>query len=91
MKKFLSRHKNSIIPVFVVVALYVVLILFHIAPYEFNISRCISIGREIQEHHGRLGSNIVVFDEAGGYDGQYYYLVALDPFLLKKDAYTNQA
>ncbi len=81
----------------IVIALLVVhtLVMYSIRFYDHNISALIRISaeenREALSHYVKKG--MVVFNDEGGYDGQAYYYVAMDPFLAKghfKSPYRQQ-
>lgn len=71
------------------------LVMYSIKPYGYNMSSMIRISQN--EKYGvapeYFQKGMVIFDDKGGYDGQFYYYVAMDPFLEKgyfKNAYRQQ-
>ncbi len=68
------------------VAIYALLILYHIASYDYNLSCIMRIGEANRFlHPAALEPNLIVFNdpESGGdgYDGQYYYYIIKDFFM----------
>jgi len=83
-----SRKKNlrAAGVVAVSVGLYLLLIVYNIAPYGYNLSSMMRFGVAHPFHDpAALGPNLVVFNdpESGGvgYDGQFYYYIIKDLFM----------
>ncbi|MBI5561786.1 MAG: hypothetical protein HY894_02875 [Deltaproteobacteria bacterium] len=72
------------------------LVMASLRPYGYNLSAMIRLSSDpatdavVPEYFQK---GMVVFDQGGGYDGEAYYYVAMDPFLTighYKDAYRQQ-
>ncbi len=59
------------------------LVMYSISPYGYNLSSMIRISRTDEERASRelVQKGMVVFLDRGGYDGQAYYYIAMDPFM----------
>ncbi|MBI5885808.1 MAG: hypothetical protein HZB85_04410 [Deltaproteobacteria bacterium] len=72
------------------------LVLFSIRPYGYDYSAMIRLSSDTATDTVApeyIQKGMVVFDRGGGYDGQAYYYVAMDPFLTighYKDGYRQQ-
>jgi len=70
--------------------------MFSIRPYGYDFSAMIRLSSDTAADTVApeyIQKGMVVFDRGGGYDGQAYYYVAMDPFLtigLYKDGYRQQ-
>lgn len=72
-----SSH-GAIAGVLLVYALFLTSIL---ARYDYNFSGLIGIGERNRAYRPeRLPSGLIVFKESDGYDGQYFYYIAREPF-----------
>lgn len=69
-----------------VLAAYAGCVLVHLAACRFDISRFIVAG-DVVVQPARLHWPIAVEAQSPGYDGQYFYRLALDPFDTRPDAY----
>lgn len=79
----------------ITIAVAHVLVMYSIRPYGYNLSALIRISR--MDSEGTVPEyfqkGMVIFNDKGGYDGQYYYYAARDPFLQKgiyKNAFRQQ-
>ncbi|MBI5970625.1 MAG: hypothetical protein HY884_05675 [Deltaproteobacteria bacterium] len=87
--------KEYSIPIIITLAAVVFLSVYSIRPYAYNFSAMIRISKTenpgpVQKYFQK---GMVVFGDKGGYDGQAYYLAAMDPFMSEgvyKDAYRQQ-
>jgi len=87
--------KNCTLPITITLLVVNVLVIFSIRPYGYELSSMIRISRVEQEGTvaGYFQKGMVIFDAEGGYDGQYYYYTAMDPFMregLFNNAYRRQ-
>jgi len=73
------KQKRTII--FVIGVFYLVYAFLFLAKFNYNPSGTISISENhIHEYDGDLPANLVVQKNSDGYDGQFYYMIALDVF-----------
>jgi len=87
--------KGVLIPIIITLAAVVFLSVYSIRPYEYNFSAMIRISKTenpgpVQKYFQK---GMVIFGDKGGYDGQAYYLAAMDPFMSEgvyRDAYRQQ-
>nr|HID12411.1 hypothetical protein [Anaerolineae bacterium] len=76
--------------VIVVLVVQIAGVLLFISRYDFNISSLMYLGKlESAYTPELLGPDVVVYIDTGGYDGQYFYYIARDPFLRSPHHLTN--
>lgn len=87
--------RDFLLPIVITLLAVHALVMYSIKPYGYNMSSMIRISQN--EKYGvapeYFQKGMVIFDDKGGYDGQFYYYVAMDPFLNKgyfKNAYRQQ-
>lgn len=86
--------KDFLAPIIITLLAVHALVMYSIKPYGYNMSSMIRISQNEKEGVAPeyFQKGMVIF-ESGGYDGQFYYYVAMDPFLNKgyfKNAYRQQ-
>lgn len=86
--------RNFLLPIVIALLAVHALVMYSIKPYGYNLSSMIRISQNEKEGVAKeyFQKGMVIFDE-GGYDGQFYYYVAMDPFLERgyfKNAYRQQ-
>lgn len=86
--------RDFLLPIVIALLAVHAIVMYSIKPYEYNLSSMIRISQNEKEGVAKeyFQKGMVIFDE-GGYDGQFYYYVAMDPFLEKgyfKNAYRQQ-
>lgn len=78
MRKILYRS------VLIISIFYLLYILLFIGKFNYNLSSTIELSeRHLGQFEGTLPHNLVVQVNSEGYDGQFYYMMALDPSLEK--------
>ncbi len=87
--------KNTFLPIIITLLTIHLLVLYSISPYGYNFSSMFRISKVEKEGvvPEYFQKGMVIFDDKGGYDGQFYYYVAMDHFLEKgyfKNAYRQQ-
>jgi len=87
--------KSVIAPIIITLISIHLVILYSIAPYGYSLSSLIGISKQEKESVAPeyFQKGMVIFEDKGGYDGQFYYCVAMDPFLKKghfKNAFRQQ-
>lgn len=87
--------RDFLLPIVIVLAAMHALVMYSIKPYEYNLSSMMRISQNEKEGVAPeyFQKGMVIFDDKGGYDGQFYYYVAMDPFMNKgyfKNAYRQQ-
>lgn len=82
--------KDYIIPILITLVAVHLLVLFSIRPYGYNVSSMIRISQNETEGvvPEYFQKGMVIFKDKGGYDGQYYYYAARDPFM-QEGHFTN--
>jgi hypothetical protein len=76
-----GRVVTTALPLTLILVIYLAFLAGLTARYGFNPSGLIGIGERNSSYTpARLGSGIVVFRDSDGYDGQYFYYIAQDPF-----------
>ncbi len=86
--------RDFLLPIIITLLAVHALVMYSIKPYKYNMSSMIRISQNEKEGVAKeyFQKGMVIFD-GGGYDGQFYYYVAMDPFLEKgyfKNAYRQQ-
>src|SRR3989339_1033763 len=86
--------RDFLLPIIITLLAVHALVMYSIKPYKYNMSSMIHISQNEKEGVAKeyFQKGMVIFD-GGGYDGQFYYYVAMDPFLEKgyfKNAYRQQ-
>ncbi len=87
--------RGILIPIIVSLSAIVLLSVYSIRPYGYNFSAMIRMSKTenpgpVQKYFQK---GMVIFGDRGGYDGQAYYLAAMDPFMSEgvyRDAYRQQ-
>lgn len=87
--------RDFLLPITITLLAIHALVMYSIKPYGYNLSSMIRISQKEKEGVAPeyFQKGMVIFDGKGGYDGQFYYYVAMDPFLSKgyfKNAYRQQ-
>ena len=87
--------RDFLLPIVITLAVVHALVMYSIKPYEYNLSSMMRISQNEKEGvvPEYFQKGMVIFDDKGGYDGQFYYYVAMDPFMNKgyfKNAYRQQ-
>lgn len=85
MKSFLKAINRPISSVLICLFLYGLFLNFFLFKNKFNITTLINAGSFFTEK--RLENKIIVLKNTTGYDGQFYYRLALDPFTKKETDY----
>ncbi len=82
--------RDYIIPILITLVAVNLLVLFSIRPYGYNASSMIRISQNETEGvvPEYFQKGMVIFTDKGGYDGQYYYYAARDPFM-QEGYFTN--
>lgn len=90
-----GSSRDIIFPIAIALIVINALVIFSIRPYGYRASSMIRISQN--EMEGAVPEyfqkGMVIFDDKGGYDGQFYYYAARDPFLtegLFKNPYRQQ-
>lgn len=65
---------------------YVLLLLYRVAPYGYDLSALITLGDRFA-NPALTPPNVKIHERSPGYDGQFYYRVALDPFTSERTAH----
>lgn len=78
--------KTSLIPIFVTLITLHILTMRSIEHYHYNLSALIRLTENQLELvvPDYFQKGMVIFEKDGGYDGQFYYYSAMDPFLNEK-------
>ena len=79
----LNRFDSPWIPTTIVALLYALFILFRLANFGFNPSSFVVAGDKYCDPT-LVPANLVVLEDSDGYDGQFFYRIALDPFTTKE-------
>ncbi len=87
--------RGFLLPIVITLAAVHALVMYSIKPYGYNLSSMMRISQNEKEGVASeyFQKGMVIFDDKGGYDGQFYYYVAMDPFMNKgyfKNAYRQQ-
>ncbi|MCL4535839.1 MAG: hypothetical protein M1370_11865 [Bacteroidetes bacterium] len=88
--------RTSLTVALATVALCAVFLALFLSRFHYNASALIGVGERTMAGLGfaeRIAPGVIVWRDSDGYDGQYYYLIARDPFLLHgilPDAYRRQ-
>ncbi|MBI5236610.1 MAG: hypothetical protein HY886_10240 [Deltaproteobacteria bacterium] len=82
--------RDYIVPIAITLVAINLLVLFSIRPYQYNVSSMLRISENEAEGvvPEYFEKGMVIFTDKGGYDGQYYYYVARDPFM-QEGHFTN--
>ena len=90
-----SEVKNTVLPIILSILIIHLLAMLSIRSYGYNYSALIRISEKnpetvIPDYHQK---GMILFKDKGGYDGQFYYYCAIDPFLIEgkfKNAFRQQ-
>ena len=87
LQKYFLRIQYSHYCIFLVAILsYTIFLFFLLKNYSFNFSGVVIAG-DYYSSQNILGSNFLVIKDSKGYDGQFYYRLALNPFTNNSEAY----
>lgn len=83
---FLERFNTPLYSMLIVACLYLVFVLLSLEDQHWNPSRFVHAGDRWVDAKV-APENLYVFDHSDGYDGQFYYRIALNPFSNKQTDY----
>ncbi|MEW6455910.1 MAG: AZOBR_p60025 family cell surface glycopolymer formation protein [Acidobacteriota bacterium] len=65
------------------------LIFLHLPKFNWDITGFLYIGDQFIKDFSRINEDIYIHKNSPGYDGQFFYYISLDPFLISKDYIEN--
>lgn len=78
------KVKKYIIIILLSIVLYFTFVILRFKHFNFDPSFFILVGEYLVYDPNQVVNNITVIKNSGGYDGQYYYRLALNPFANKR-------
>lgn len=83
--QFLKRLDSPLVNITLIAFVYGIYLIFLLVRFNFNPAYLISLGEKFADLN-QIPKNIVVWKNYG-YDGQFYYRLALNPFTYKRDEF----
>lgn len=84
MKKILEKTNFPVCIMLVVAFLYLAFLLAGLKIHQWDPSRFVVAGDRWADRE-QAPTNLYIYDHSNGYDGQFYYRIALNPFSKKQD------
>lgn len=84
--KAIAVPNHILLPVTITASIYAIFILMRLDAHQYDVSYFVHAG-DLFTNPAAVPSGLTVFDSSTGYDGQFYYRLALDPFTSEQNAY----